>query len=415
MRKQTPALEWHVVENDAEWERQQALLVPTATPATGYRLHRQKQAGSLVALLLLLAMGGAWWRQSFQAGTHQAQVTATTAAPALATAASAPAELVASIEHNPTLWGLEESLATPYFLYHFRQQDAASVRAVAPVVDAIYTTLWRNLGLPIKPMPDKLVIAVRVEQLLEQTPVAFDTQRSLSVPSPAHYLAPVALGDVDLLAQSIALPLLAHGLAQARAHHQIGPAWQPLLDGFYLWQVWDLDLPLATWRETVVQWQYRDLPATEAGQLIRLPERYQELCAAHKRWLQSPVQLYIPLLCAGRNQEDGHWHAWRAAAPLTHLAQLAVPLPMNGREGATVLIGPPLYTNHPGQTVALTTLIAYTVQTHGQEALPLLLAELGDATSWETLLPAAFGVSTAEFEAGWQAYLMAHYGVATQP
>lgn len=402
MRKQTPKLEWQVVENDEEWARQQALLASAAAPATGYRLHRQRYAANVIALFLLLALGGSWWRHSFQAGMQQEQVAATMSAePALATASSTPPAA--------TLWGPEQSLATPYFLYRFRQQDAAVVHAVAPVVDALYTTLWRNLGLTISPMPDKLVIAVRVEPLPGQTPVAFDTQRSLSVPSPARYLAPVALRDVDLLAQSIALPLLGYGLAQARAQHQIGPAWQPLLDGLYLWQVWDLDLPLATWRETVVTWQYRDLPTAQPGEALSLPQRYQELCTAHKLWLRSPMQLHIPLVCAGQDSEEQNWHMWRT--PLTALAQLDVPSPMTGGGGSSSLGGPPFYTNHPGQTVALATLIEYTVHTYGREALPALLAALGDADRWDVLLPAALGVSTTAFEAGWQAYLADRYGV----
>jgi hypothetical protein len=61
--------------------------------------------------------------------------------------------------------------------------------------------------------------------------------------------------------------------------------------------------------------------------------------------------------------------------------------------------------------VALATLIEYAVATYGLERLPVLVAGLGQYESWETLLPAGFGVSAAEFEAGWQAYLVAHYGM----
>ena len=144
----------------------------------------------------------------------------------------------------------------------------------------------------------------------------------VTVPSPARYLAPVALSDVDRLAQSIALPLIAHGLAQAREDHRIGPPWQPLVDGIYMWQVWNLDLPLATWRETVVKWQYGDLLSTRPGDALPLPQHYGELCTAHKLWMQSPIQIQIPLVCVGDNQEDGNWHAWRAGDPLTYLTQL---------------------------------------------------------------------------------------------
>jgi hypothetical protein len=58
--------------------------------------------------------------------------------------------------------------------------------------------------------------------------------------------------------------------------------------------------------------------------------------------------------------------------------------------------------------VALATLIEYAVATYGHERLPGLVAGLGQSESWGTLIPAVYGVSSAEFEAGWQAYLAAH-------
>jgi hypothetical protein len=68
--------------------------------------------------------------------------------------------------------------------------------------------------------------------------------------------------------------------------------------------------------------------------------------------------------------------------------------------------------NRPDQTVALATLVEYAVATYGRERLPTLVAGLGQYESWETLIPAVYGVSPVEFEAGWQAYLQAHYGVS---
>jgi hypothetical protein len=60
-------------------------------------------------------------------------------------------------------------------------------------------------------------------------------------------------------------------------------------------------------------------------------------------------------------------------------------------------------------------LIDYAVTTYGREQLPMLVAGLGHYDRWETLIPAVYGVSAAEFEAGWQAYLLAHYGVPLSP
>ncbi|MCE7989351.1 MAG: hypothetical protein DYG89_49995 [Caldilinea sp. CFX5] len=85
-----------------------------------------------------------------------------------------------------TLWGEERTLTTPYFVYHFRQRDAAVVAAVAPQIDALYTSMWRNFGLPLDPMPERLVIDVRVTQPPGQATV-FDGANHLSVASPALY------------------------------------------------------------------------------------------------------------------------------------------------------------------------------------------------------------------------------------
>ena len=68
-----------------------------------------------------------------------------------------------------------------------------------------------------------------------------------------------------------------------------------------------------------------------------------------------------------------------------------------------------------GQTVALATLIEYAMVTYGQDRLPALLAGLGKHEGWETLIPAVFNVSAADFEAGWQIYLAARYDLTLNP
>src|SRR5205823_6624277 len=51
------------------------------------------------------------------------------------------------------------------------------------------------------------------------------------------------------------------------------------------------------------------------------------------------------------------------------------------------------WASHPGQAVALATLVEYAVATYGRERLPALMAGLGQYESWDTLLPAVYGVS----------------------
>ena len=119
------------------------------------------------------------------------------------------------MEPDATQWGAEYTLETPNFVYHFRQNDEQTVATVAPPIDALYVTMQRNFGLPISPDREKLMIDVSVLQPPGDALSSFTASKRFRVPSPARYLAPVAISDADLLAQSIALPLLTYVRAQA--------------------------------------------------------------------------------------------------------------------------------------------------------------------------------------------------------
>lgn len=311
------------------------------------------------------------------------------------------------------LWGPEGSKETPYFLYFFRQNDSPVVSAVAPQVDELYVTMRRNVGLPVAPVGppamygvEKRFIDVSVTLSPGQALPWHRVHDRLLVPSPALYLAPVEVSDTDLLAQSIALPLLKVVLAQAKEHHAIGWSWQPLLNGLYLWQIWELDLPLSLWREDVVKWLYLDLPGIGPGQALVLPERNTALCASHTLWTRSPAFMGIPLLCSEPDWERWFFVWWGSRDSLTRLDQLTLSMP----SAEYMSHSKPSYERRPDQTVALATLIEYVVATYGRERLPQLVAALGQYETWDTLLPALYGVSPAEFEAGWHAYLAVQYG-----
>lgn len=314
-------------------------------------------------------------------------------------------------EPDAALWGPERSLETPSLLYHFRQNDAQAVIAVTPQIEELYATLRRNFGLPSTQLVgqpfarigEKLVIEVSVTQPPGAALPWFGVHDPIRVPSPAVYLAPVELTDAELLAQSIALPLIKQMSAQASEQHRIGTAWQPLTRGLRLWQVWDTSLPLAVWRQEIVQWIDRDLPSAASEQQFVLPEQYEELCASHALWMEAPTMLGIPLLCSGSDREARYFGIWRPRHPPARLDQLAVPVRDDYAPEGT-----PIW----GQTVALATLIDYAVTTYGRERLPALVAGLGQYDSWETLIPAIFAVSPAEFERGWQEYLAAQYGLS---
>lgn len=115
--------------------------------------------------------------------------------------------------------------------------------------------------------------------------------------------------------------------------------------------------------------------------------------------------MHIPLLCTEWKWENANLRPCRHAAPPTRPEEPAL--------SVSAAWGVGQRSSHPGQTVAVATLIEYAVATYGRERLPAFVAGLGQYERWEMLIPAVYGVSAAEFEAGWQAYLTAQYGVAT--
>lgn len=159
-----------------------------------------------------------------------------------------------------------------------------------------------------------------------------------------------------------------------------------------------------------MKWLYADAPIVASARVVRLPEHYEALCTAHNLWMASPAQIGTLLWCHRLEQETSlFW--WSQFVPPIHLAQLTESLSPNGyREPSH---GTEMVT-YPGQTVALATLLEYAVATYGRGRLPVLVAGLGQYESWETLIPAVYGISPAAFEAGWQRYLATNYGVSLE-
>jgi hypothetical protein len=266
--------------------------------------------------------------------------------------------------------------------------------------------LQHNVGVDLPSSAARLRIAVQVTKTPGQTALWLVTTERIVVPSPAVYRAPVTLSDTELLVQSIMLPLLDNVIAQVAKHDRLGSRWQPMLRGLRLWQLWDLDLPLATWRQDVVQWLYLDLPTSEPRQPLPLPNRYPALCSVHKLWLPSPLQIDIPFICTEHERGNPYLALGSRRDLPTQLDQLTGPTLLDEDTTQAPAPDPGSYV---GRAVVWATLIEYAVATYGRERLPALLAGMGQHASWETLLPAVYGVSPAEFETGWQEYLTLHY------
>ena len=168
----------------------------------------------------------------------------------------------------------------------------------------------------------------------------------LTVPSPALAPVPVHLSPAARLMQSIAYPLAGRVVGEARQRTQIKFGWWPVVNGLHLWLSWEgSPLPSA--------WRY-----------------YVEGLLRERLSKPAPLRL-ADLMTWGVDRWDwqGQWM----------------------------------------QIMAAEALVDYAVTTYGRDRLPALVQGLSQYGAWEALIPAVFGVSAEEFEAGWQAHLAARY------
>ena len=69
------------------------------------------------------------------------------------------------------------------------------------------------------------------------------------------------------------------------------------------------------------------------------------------------------------------------------------------------------WSNHGVRNMVASTVVAYGVETYGRDTLGPLLRATSEHETWESLVPAVYGVSAETFEAGWRAYLAEQYGM----
>lgn len=428
MSKRTATMEWVVAKDERDWGQ----LCHPLTPTRPSQLHWSNGLREVFLLSLLFSSLGGWWWYTAQTAWQQAHSELMTAVQQ--EAATVPAARVRDLQGdlavvtvNPAAaatagqtrlyqratgswqrivptneqWGPIRQRETGSFHWRYHQQDQPVVAVVAPKLEAIYATMRANFGVQDGFSPEQWLIEVSLTQPPGAAVTDMDKLGLLLVPSPSLYLTPTEISDVELLAQSLTLSLLDSIIKEASERYRLDSTWQPLLQGLRLWQLWELDLPLATWRDPVVQWLYLDLPGTGSDEVV-LPQQYEQLCAAHALWLPSPTEIDIPLLCTALDKEAWYSATWGARSPLTHLQQLVTPA---SQVTSTTELSETDHQAPRGQTIALATLVEYAVTTYGRDRLPALVAGLGQHDSWETLLPAVYGVSVTEFDAGWQAYL----------
>jgi hypothetical protein len=464
----TLIVEWQVAEDDHEWHL--AKTTTLAVPAPVHHWSRHWWVATAIALLFLLAAGGRLWHQAHAGlsqieGELQAAVEAgqwqedrasrMDAKPTGVIESIAQGEPLPGIAHvqlldlgedwaivqvttmpawpsgsaqqgelayrqtrlyrrgasgwyaaapSAALWGAQRTIETTYFVFHYYALDTEAVAEAAIKLDAFYPDLATSY--PFDPDSDgKHQIWVSPEYSLEGA-INRSSDGALEIASPAIYLAPTYLSEGDILAQAVLLELL-EVLANQSLERQppLGlyhaeTRVYALLRSLGLWQLWSTELPLATLHKPTIQWIYGDVQGK------RVPPAFDaKLCSLHQLWRAVPYAIQLPLFC-GDPQQLRRYEVGRYLPPVPprslaeiHLFTLATP--------DEPYLGLP-----EAEQIGLATLLDYAATTYGRQSLSTLITNAASLSSWETLIPATFGVPPSDFETGWQAHLRNHYQVS---
>ncbi|HEX9802404.1 MAG TPA: hypothetical protein VGB35_04060 [Gammaproteobacteria bacterium] len=310
-------------------------------------------------------------------------------------------------------WGVPDYLESTFFVFEFRKKDANVVAEVAVQADAMYGRMRSDFGLALAPETGKPVVQVSPTELPGAALLRSGSSGRYVIPSPALYLAPATVSDAELVLQSLALLLSEAVVEEAVTRHGLFWVRAEMLSGLRLWALWQLDLPLAAWREEVVRWRVGGVQAGNSGEAALLPGRCPELCALHGLWLPSPALVSIPLTCTEVDRAPSYT-SQQDTLSAAHLEQLAAGILWQESHPR----GNSYRTAQPGDTVILATLVEYPVSSYGRERLPDLLTGLGQYSqyrSWAALSQAVYRIPPDQLAAGWQAYLLARYGVENGP
>ena len=304
-------------------------------------------------------------------------------------------------------WGKTRRLESNYFVFHYRSLDEEAVTQAATQLDALYAALYSTFFTEL-PGDEKLTIQVDPERLPGKLQPQVEAQVALEdaivVASPAATLTPIEVTAGDLLLQSLMLALFDHLAAQTPAPHNQSSQWFAMQDGLRLWFIWEHELPLSVWRKPVVQWVFGDSEHAGSQGAFAAPAFAHDLCEHHKLWMRSPLDLSVPILCWQQPRSEERLVAWRFQQSLEEVSLASlIYMPMQIDDIST---RKHLSPSEPGvAAVGLATLYEYVGSTYGVERIPLLLAALPEHERAETLIPAVFALSLADFDQGWQTFM----------
>ncbi|MBI3960510.1 MAG: hypothetical protein HY328_16995 [Chloroflexi bacterium] len=372
------AVEWQVLLDEDGWDGE--VTLPPLASTRPARSHRAfVEIGGLLCLLLALA-GYALWNTGRVSAAHSA---------AVSYYAAASADRLAL--HRGQI------VTSEHLRIRALGADVAVVAALAEELDALYVETFAAVGVP--PIHGTGAPDGRLSVLVQGTDgIKWDSARGqVTLPSPALLSAPGGWKESDLLRQSWVIALMDQAVYEAGIVHDVPAGWQPMLGGLRLWLLWQAGGPLAESREEIVRWRYGAAGTAVPGDSLT------SICQTFSVWHLSPLDYSVPLACGPAD---------RSGLPLSKapdtLAGLGLPEAVWSNESEQDQ--PSGQSSSADRSVALALLIDYAAERYGVETLPALLAGLARYDSWETLIPAVYGVSAEALEAGWQAWLAAEYG-----
>jgi hypothetical protein len=283
-----------------------------------------------------------------------------------------------------------QSYETEFFTFSYYKLDAKSVESVAAELDTIYAQLRRDYGLP--PAAERMTVALLIDP--PQVEYSCYEPNHLCLSSPALAALPIDLLESDALRLWL-LNALANQVAR------IAFESNPIL---YEWHDAEAVLPnlqirrysnlVSAWHADLVQWLYGIQERTPKPDAATLAQELAQLCDLHQIWIHR--NFFIGATPFDPCIEPSQFVLWRLTnykAP-ARLGQLPMP-DSDLRASALFWL----------DILEVEMLLDYVVATYGRDTLPALLEAFRHHNSWHTLIPAVFGVSVKEFEAGWQKYL----------
>jgi hypothetical protein len=321
---------------------------------------------------------------------------------------------------SPSFWGAQQEFQSEHFIFLASRRDLPVAAEAALALDAIYTRLCQDLGLS-PTVGEKIIVEILTDSAPQTNP--FIVPNRLQVPSLALRRVPAGLSETEVLVQLVEVSLINHLLNRVAAtwlkdvDWPMNWTWATLHTGMASWLTWDQESLLGQKYEEMIAWFYKEGKGVQIYTPESLPANYQEFCQICTMLGVIPKDLGIPFACA--SNVEFYSISYYVFPPLNMtLWDLEFPFPVTVpttirdaqelaeyyAQGQGLLVHSFL-----GKNIASFMLIDYAVETYGREKLSALIDALGTHAGWDTVIPAVYGVSVAEFEAGWRTYLQEKY------